>query len=154
MTHEEQLREALRDIRDNYDHDEDAHKYGTGCRCCIADAALSGKREGARVGERQSWEAFRDAMAREILKALVDIPVAFHGEEYRLAAVCRVIGPMCQQNATPAAEVGAEARGAECGHVGSRWVCVKARGHDHGHVYELRNPAAPEARDGKEGQDG
>jgi len=34
---------ALRDIRDNYDHDEDAHRHGhadTQCRCCIAAQAL------------------------------------------------------------------------------------------------------------------
>ena len=37
----DRLAEALRDIRDNYDCDSDAHKYGTGCQCCIARAALS-----------------------------------------------------------------------------------------------------------------
>lgn len=31
---------ALRDIRDNYDHDNDAHKYGTHCRVCVADEAI------------------------------------------------------------------------------------------------------------------
>jgi len=31
---------ALKDIRDNYDCDEDAHKYNTTCRCCLADEAL------------------------------------------------------------------------------------------------------------------
>lgn len=34
------LEAALRDIRDNYDCDSDAHKYGTNCRCCTARKAL------------------------------------------------------------------------------------------------------------------
>ena len=36
----ERLRGALRNVRDNYDCDESAHKYGTTCRCCDARAAL------------------------------------------------------------------------------------------------------------------
>lgn len=32
--------EALRSIRDNFDCDNDAHKYETECRCCIAREAL------------------------------------------------------------------------------------------------------------------
>ncbi len=32
---------ALKDIRDNYDCDEDAHKYGSRCRSCIARAAIA-----------------------------------------------------------------------------------------------------------------
>ena len=35
------LRECLRDIRDNFDCDSDAHKYGTPCRCCSAKEALA-----------------------------------------------------------------------------------------------------------------
>ena len=35
------LKEALIDIRDNYDCDSDAHKYGTSCRCCTAKEALA-----------------------------------------------------------------------------------------------------------------
>ena len=33
----------VKDIRDNYDCDSDAHKYGTWCRCCQA-AALIGEK--------------------------------------------------------------------------------------------------------------
>ena len=29
------------DIRDNYDCDSDAHKYGTPCRCCEAEYVLT-----------------------------------------------------------------------------------------------------------------
>ena len=36
--------EVLRSIRDNFDHDEDAHRYGTECRCCAAAAALKGSK--------------------------------------------------------------------------------------------------------------
>ena len=36
----ERLRGALRSVRDNYDCDEDAHRYGTICRRCDARAAL------------------------------------------------------------------------------------------------------------------
>jgi len=36
------LRAVLRNVRDNYDCDEDAHRYGTICRCCDARAALGG----------------------------------------------------------------------------------------------------------------
>lgn len=38
------LEDLLRDIRDNWDCDEDGHKYGTSCRCCQA-AALIGPKE-------------------------------------------------------------------------------------------------------------
>ena len=37
----EQLREFARYIRDNYDCDADAHKYGTPCRCCEARHLLA-----------------------------------------------------------------------------------------------------------------
>ncbi len=36
-----ELVEALKDIRDNYDCDEDAHKYGSRCRSCVARAAIA-----------------------------------------------------------------------------------------------------------------
>lgn len=39
----ERLEGALREVRDGYDCDEDAHRYGTRCRCCIARAALEDK---------------------------------------------------------------------------------------------------------------
>jgi hypothetical protein len=35
------LEDFARDIRDNYDCDEDAHKYGTTCRSCKAKEMLS-----------------------------------------------------------------------------------------------------------------
>lgn len=34
------LRELARDIADNWDHDQDAHRYDTGCRVCAARKAL------------------------------------------------------------------------------------------------------------------
>lgn len=34
------LRAVLRNVRDGYDCDEDAHRYRTICRCCDARAAL------------------------------------------------------------------------------------------------------------------
>jgi hypothetical protein len=37
------LEEALREVRDNWDCDEDAHKHGTRCRCCVARSALAGE---------------------------------------------------------------------------------------------------------------
>lgn len=30
------LENFVRDVRDNYDCDDDGHKYNTGCRCCAA----------------------------------------------------------------------------------------------------------------------
>lgn len=36
----ERLRGVLRNVRDNYDCDEDAHRHGTICRRCDARAAL------------------------------------------------------------------------------------------------------------------
>lgn len=33
--------ESLRNVRDNYDCDTDAHKYGTVCRCCDAKSAIA-----------------------------------------------------------------------------------------------------------------
>lgn len=41
------LEAALRIIRDDYDHDNDAHRYNTsGCRVCLASKALNeGKRD-------------------------------------------------------------------------------------------------------------
>ena len=38
------MRNTLRDFRDNYDCDSDAHRYGTqghSCRCCVADNILT-----------------------------------------------------------------------------------------------------------------
>jgi len=35
------LRDALRNVAEDYDHDEDAHKYGTVCRQCNAQEALA-----------------------------------------------------------------------------------------------------------------
>lgn len=35
------MADTLRSIRDNYDCDEDAHRYGTPCRCCIARETLA-----------------------------------------------------------------------------------------------------------------
>jgi len=32
----------VKNIRDNYDCDRDAHKYNTPCRCCEADKILQG----------------------------------------------------------------------------------------------------------------
>jgi len=32
---------VLQEIRDNYDCDEDAHKYGSRCRSCVARAAIA-----------------------------------------------------------------------------------------------------------------
>ncbi len=37
----EGLIDFAKDVRDNWDHDGDAHKYGTPCRCCEAEKALT-----------------------------------------------------------------------------------------------------------------
>jgi hypothetical protein len=37
------LSEVLKDFRDNYDHDADAHKNGTPCRVCTATDAIGPK---------------------------------------------------------------------------------------------------------------
>ena len=34
------IEEFVRNIRDNYDCDGDAHRHGTSCRCCEATAIL------------------------------------------------------------------------------------------------------------------
>lgn len=34
-------RETMRDFAENYDHDEDAHRYRTSCRVCDAEEAKS-----------------------------------------------------------------------------------------------------------------
>ena len=39
----EELESFVRNVRDNYDCDEDGHKHGTGCRCCEADGHLGGR---------------------------------------------------------------------------------------------------------------
>lgn len=36
----EALEAFVKNCRDNYDHEEDAHKYGTLCRCCEAEKLL------------------------------------------------------------------------------------------------------------------
>jgi len=38
-----ELEEFVRDVRDDYDHDEDAHKYRTICRMCEAEKLLPRK---------------------------------------------------------------------------------------------------------------
>lgn len=35
------LRDALKEIRDDFDCDSDSHKYGTTCRSCLAREALA-----------------------------------------------------------------------------------------------------------------
>jgi hypothetical protein len=35
------LRRCLEFIASSYDHDDDAHQYGTPCRCCLAEKALA-----------------------------------------------------------------------------------------------------------------
>jgi hypothetical protein len=35
------LRRCLQVIADGFDHDDDAHKYGTPCRCCLAGRVLA-----------------------------------------------------------------------------------------------------------------
>lgn len=34
------LRSFVKTVRDDFDHDEDAHKYNTFCRCCEATKVL------------------------------------------------------------------------------------------------------------------
>lgn len=36
----ESLEAIIRDYRDNWDHDEDAHTHGTPCRVCVATKVL------------------------------------------------------------------------------------------------------------------
>lgn len=36
------LEAFARDVASNYDHDQDAHLYGTPCRVCEAEAAMDG----------------------------------------------------------------------------------------------------------------
>jgi hypothetical protein len=47
------LREALKEIRDNFDCDNDAHRYGSTCRCCLAEKTLDATPE-------QSLAAYRN----------------------------------------------------------------------------------------------
>ena len=39
----DRLRDFIRNVADNYDCDEDAHTYNTGCRVCDARAILDKK---------------------------------------------------------------------------------------------------------------
>lgn len=39
------MEEALKQIDRDFDHDSDAHKYGTSCRCCLAANDLYGARK-------------------------------------------------------------------------------------------------------------
>jgi hypothetical protein len=41
----DRLRDFVRDVRDGWDCDSDAHKYGTPCRCCLAEKIIT---EGAQ----------------------------------------------------------------------------------------------------------
>lgn len=41
----EELRAFARDIRDNYDCDDDAHRHGTTCRACEAEKVLDPQAE-------------------------------------------------------------------------------------------------------------
>ncbi len=40
-TQRDELLSALKEIRDDFDCDSDAHKYGTTCRCCLAKKAIA-----------------------------------------------------------------------------------------------------------------
>lgn len=52
----ESLESFVRDIRDNFDCDSDAHKYGTTCRCCEAMAVIE------NYPRRSSLMAFKDTV--------------------------------------------------------------------------------------------
>lgn len=47
------LMEAMKEIRDDFDCDNDAHRYGTTCRCCLAEKTLDATPE-------QSLAAYRN----------------------------------------------------------------------------------------------
>lgn len=64
----ETLRKALENVRDNYDCDDDAHRYGTTCRVCSARAALEAtepKEDGHDTWAREWAEKSAAAKAGE-----------------------------------------------------------------------------------------
>jgi len=46
----------VRDVRDNWDCDEDSHRYDTPCRCCMAEVLLPKERDGEQ-GVSQSVDS-------------------------------------------------------------------------------------------------
>ena len=48
--YKEEILYFLKDIRDNYDCDEDAHTYGTRCRCCEAEKLLEDAKMLEKIG--------------------------------------------------------------------------------------------------------
>lgn len=59
LAREKGLAETLEYIRDNYDHDSDAHKYGTPCRKCDAGEALEAA--ATSTGEADGWRPIATA---------------------------------------------------------------------------------------------
>ena len=55
------LRGAMEEIRDDFDCDNDAHRYGATCRCCLAEKTLTSTHE-------QSLAAYRNKVIEECAK--------------------------------------------------------------------------------------
>ena len=65
------LREAMKEIRDDFDCDNDAHRYGATCRCCLAEKTLAATPE-------QSLAEYRNKLIEECYNALQKVMVTDH----------------------------------------------------------------------------
>lgn len=54
------LREAMKEIRDDFDCDNDAHRYGVTCRCCLAEKTLAATPE-------QSIAEYRNKLIEQMI---------------------------------------------------------------------------------------
>ena len=61
------LREAMKEIRDDFDCDNDAHRYGATCRCCLAEKTLAAIPEQSLAEYRNKViEAFVNEFSRHV----------------------------------------------------------------------------------------
>ena len=61
------LREAMEEIRDDFDCDNDAHRYGTTCRCCLAEKTLASTPEQSLAEYRnEAIKAFVNEFSRHV----------------------------------------------------------------------------------------
>ena len=61
------LRDAMKEIRDDFDCDNDAHRYGATCRCCLAEKTLADTHEQSLAAYRNKViEAFVNEFSRHV----------------------------------------------------------------------------------------
>ena len=88
---EKEARAFAHDIESNYDHDEDAHRYGhqdTQCRCCIAEAFLKRLDILQGVGSKQE-PVMTDDQVKDLWREIVPFNAVGRGHALNAMKIIR-----------------------------------------------------------------